>query len=111
MILGRFILALVALAMLFAPVAMPAAAADMSGMTVMSMADHSEGHCDGNGDPAGSNAQGEANCCLVTCSALPPSPGGPLQRDSAGSLPLYRPALVARSGLDPEAATPPPRLS
>jgi hypothetical protein len=67
------------------------------------------GHCDdGGGAPAGTPAPVD---CMIACAGLPvpATAAAHRARTSAGSEP---PALAAHlSGLQPEAATPPPRSS
>lgn len=100
---------LVALALLFSPLAMSggAAVAAPHGPAAMAV----EGHCPGSGDPADETQSRAKIGCAVSCAAFPAV--GPITNEPVA--PAKAKAVAARHqlmvGIHPEGETPPPRIT
>jgi hypothetical protein len=109
MLLARFLCAIIALAMLMAPVGMFGSAA-LEAMP-HEAASFEMAHCEDSGKSGTERPDAGASCCIMTCSALAASPEGLPGAVPQGAPLLHWPMVTAPSGLDPEAETPPPRFS
>jgi len=100
--LSRFLFAVLALALTFAPLPGGGAA------TAMPSAGSME-HCEDMRAPPKDQTDREASCCVAACVGMP-AIAAAVAEPALKPAPMRHPALPANaSGLDPEAETPPPR--